>query len=692
MLSRIFKYTLLLVLLLSCVFGQAQDKYLRKYYNFSDLSESPRNYTKIDDKSYIWGTYIEDGVTNTYLIISNSEDQQQEIYQYANARMGSTGTYLFDEEKNKFVVPVMFVNEDGEFGEQIMEVDIDGNEIGRFEYEFHESDVVWEEPFSIVKYKNGYAIAGMVYYNNDQIWSRGGISFLDINYNKVKSYRTNSTYHVLENLMLDNEGTLWGIIRNWNFTGPDDGFQKLVSLDKELFITATFDFYGDMEPQTGDDALFAFHEELNAFVFNYDSQWDDVVIGAIDREGVLLWRKVGFKPHLDNEQQQLTVLSNGDILIAGNESYPSDINDNFCFNISRFESTGEHKWTRFYYHYRDDMEIYDFELTSSRLFPRAVHESEHGELYILLGELEGLGKTTPMIVRVDSTGLIGGGHDGIRQYIGKEHPPENLNSPRAIWHIFNEDTGEMYRYSFDEIWDGGLRLLRSDEMTGENWYETNKIMSGGLDKVIIKSFKDGLLEWSPHNNYDFRLEEGEFLDLRYNSPISNERAELLVEEVDEVTLLDGRVWKRQRLRCKADTDGTEYGYRTWIQGIGDIDNFSFIKDVCRERQSEKILCYYAVGELMYVHPDYEGCITDVEELQEASRVTISPNPTSSQLSFSERLTRVMVYDMMGRVVLSEQEKYGISDLDVSMLNLGMYLIHAERSDGYKFTSKFIKVE
>jgi len=179
MLSRIFKYTLLLVLLLSCVFGQAQDKYLRKYYNFSDLSESPRNYTKIDDKSYIWGTYIEDGVTNTYLIISNSEDQQQEIYQYANARMGSTGTYLFDEEKNKFVVPVMFVNEDGEFGEQIMEVDIDGNEIGRFEYEFHESDVVWEEPFSIVKYKNGYAIAGMVYYNNDQIWSRGGISFLD---------------------------------------------------------------------------------------------------------------------------------------------------------------------------------------------------------------------------------------------------------------------------------------------------------------------------------------------------------------------------------------------------------------------------------------------------------------------------------------------------------------------------------
>ena len=57
---------------------------------------------------------------------------------------------------------------------------------------------------------------------------------------------------------------------------------------------------------------------------------------------------------------------------------------------------------------------------------------------------------------------------------------------------------------------------------------------------------------------------------------------------------------------------------------------------------------------------------------------MSPNPANDVLNFSGGLvSKVEVFDIQGRKVLSAANKFGITDLDISFLNSGSYLIKVQ---------------
>ena len=57
---------------------------------------------------------------------------------------------------------------------------------------------------------------------------------------------------------------------------------------------------------------------------------------------------------------------------------------------------------------------------------------------------------------------------------------------------------------------------------------------------------------------------------------------------------------------------------------------------------------------------------------------LSPNPANDVLNFSGGLiSKVEVFDIQGRKVLSAVNKFGITDLDISFLNSGSYLVKAQ---------------
>lgn len=673
-----------------------QSTYFQKYHNFGNQYERPLNIIHIEGKNYIWGTILQESIANSYLLITDEQGNQLSLHTYINAFF-THETVLYDEDKERFIAAVRYQDQEtGLYGEKILEVDIEGNLTGEHIYEFHDPTAKWEFPYSLVKYDGGYAIAGMIYYEQSAsggLWSLGGIAFLDSEYQKVQSYATDSAYQILENLVVTDEGELYGVLTDYNFPGtPDDGYQWLVSIDKDHFITNQYDLYGELGYDNGNDIVLVYSSVTDAFIYTFKPDDYPVSLACIDKSGQILWAKSQFKNYgLTSEIRNIITLSDGDILITGRGVLAGDFPASFgsSISLSRFDAFGNQKYTKTFFHYKSSTRQYLY--TASDLA-----EDEEGYIYLFGIEAVGGNKRfVPYLVKVDADGNLGE-YKGHRQIIGEQYPPEYFLTERNIWHIYNEDTDEHYRYTISDTtsFDGdqflGYGLLRSDEFYGDSWYETDRYFFSHTNFVHYRYYDSVYNIYRRRPVYFFDYGVGDSWQYEYFTPEDpNKLARIEIIETDSITLQDGRRKKIQRLRCESDPDGSVYGTRTWIQGVGDIDNFSYVLDVCRERRSEKIVCYYGGGELMWTNPEFEGCIVSTEDKDGKDAPSVYPNPATQHLKVSSPIKAYYIYDVHGRQVITHR---GLTseDIDISSLQAGIYLLQIVGEEGYKYTTKFLK--
>jgi Secretion system C-terminal sorting domain len=86
-------------------------------------------------------------------------------------------------------------------------------------------------------------------------------------------------------------------------------------------------------------------------------------------------------------------------------------------------------------------------------------------------------------------------------------------------------------------------------------------------------------------------------------------------------------------------------------------------------------------------------IDDNKSVKEVSLVNVYPNPASDVLYINSKseLNRVMIYDVIGQMVKNiDLNRSFTSDLDISDLNNGVYILQVETVSGEYSSSKFVK--
>ena len=124
---------------------------------------------------------------------------------------------------------------------------------------------------------------------------------------------------------------------------------------------------------------------------------------------------------------------------------------------------------------------------------------------------------------------------------------------------------------------------------------------------------------------------------------------------------------------------------------GEGHAFYFIPVVYTLIEEKFDTCFSITRDFLYQHLEFPTSISETEEL----KIQVYPNPANDLLTirFSEALQdkplSLVVMDMMGRKMLSENNVNPLSIIDVSQWPSGVYFMQVEQ-DGQRFGRKFLK--
>ncbi len=231
----------------------------------------------------------------------------------------------------------------------------------------------------------------------------------------------------------------------------------------------------------------------------------------------------------------------------------------------------------------------------------------------------------------------------------------------------------IYRYTFSDdsvLVDGEYfrELLYATNMTAP-WKNSGEYFREENGKV----FKfGGLIGPTKKLLYDFDFSIGDTL-APHNDGFPNHRE---IVQVGGIRLLDGIQRKFLTLQCTTDIilDST-----MWIEGMGDIESLFWTESFCSaiDGDGASIRCFTTNGQLLYLRPDLEGCYTTSVDNLESGSLKVYPNPSYGILHFDinneQPIERILMYDSVGKMVLTASKLLTEDDLDVSNLASGFYI-------------------
>lgn len=170
---------------------------------------------------------------------------------------------------------------------------------------------------------------------------------------------------------------------------------------------------------------------------------------------------------------------------------------------------------------------------------------------------------------------------------------------------------------------------------------------------------------------------------------------MVLETIDAIQLQDGSIRKRLNFYgCNAGIFLLEDFEVSWIDGIGSTRGLLIArqcsvlpKTIHSPTCSGRLICYQNNGEVLFSNrkePIFrcttEGVLSDVTTVElEDIQITLSPNPTSDQLTVSFQTTAQFqawsyrIFDQLGRIIAQQeivhQSKFSI---DVSLFDSGIY--------------------
>lgn len=188
--------------------------------------------------------------------------------------------------------------------------------------------------------------------------------------------------------------------------------------------------------------------------------------------------------------------------------------------------------------------------------------------------------------------------------------------------------------------------------------------------------------------YDFSLAVGDTFQIDYGFACN-----LLVLDIDSVPLNNGETRKRLKV-VNADYSFLEPDF--WIEGIGSMAGLlSHAGWHCATDYSEKLLCYYENGELVFPANPSSCFVTAVGEQSVGENIDVYPNPFTDEvhIAIEERNTLIeciQVYNMTGLKVRQDAFHTAKIRLDLSGLPNGIFFLLVETNRGKRCFKRIIK--
>lgn len=233
------------------------------------------------------------------------------------------------------------------------------------------------------------------------------------------------------------------------------------------------------------------------------------------------------------------------------------------------------------------------------------------------------------------------------------------------------------------------KLYSTSDTLDTNWELRNELLrEDSIGRVYTKDIESG----QENLLFDFSLQLNDTFSVYLGSyAFPDHECLAVVSNIDSVTINNGE--KRKRLHFKVGWDFNDQG-PIWVEGIGSTRGGLFGDIVyCVSDLLIDLNCFYDKDELLY--PELPtSCFIDIPiAVQYAlpSDINIYPNPISKTLYISHGETKIESYkiiDFMGRFV--KASVYTKTDIDVSSIPVGIYVLVIEAGDGRLYSHKLIK--
>ncbi len=406
---------------------------------------------------------------------------------------------------------------------------------------------------------------------------------------------------------------------------------------------------------------------------------------ALDQEGKLLWEHVF---HMDDSKSlyrinDIITTAEGDILCCG--TYRNVSQDIISTGyVCKLDKNGNLLWERIFY----DLE--EIKLPASGI-KKVIHfnsiaEGPHHSIVIggrVIHNFLSFESISDVLLAVlDSAGCISNNCSTFQDITRMD----DFSSPEKTWTEGYQDNSSTwsFRYKFDTIpidLGGNIyyNLLRANSEISENWTPSGyfRFVNGrvfqygaGIDQIL----------------YDFNLVEGDTLHLGNENVI----LDLVVENVDTISLMNGDLKKRWTLQPVDPVDPEWDNTITWIEGIG---NLKGLRDNIRpwtfDREDSHILCVYWMDNLVYDNPDVDGCWFIPTSTNEPGnkKLIVAPNPATEEITLLELdndIESVYMYNIFGHLVFQGTEDHiSLRDIPVGYYFMVIKLKNAEiRTAGF----------
>ncbi|MBA5630027.1 T9SS type A sorting domain-containing protein [Moheibacter lacus] len=100
--------------------------------------------------------------------------------------------------------------------------------------------------------------------------------------------------------------------------------------------------------------------------------------------------------------------------------------------------------------------------------------------------------------------------------------------------------------------------------------------------------------------------------------------------------------------------------------------------------------YHLTASLVPGQPyiSYSNTLMNTTDMISPEKIEIYPNPASNSIQFSEKIKKLVVFDLSGKIQI--EKDLILDELDISDLPKGTYIIKGYKENGKFFTAKFMK--
>ena len=185
--------------------------------------------------------------------------------------------------------------------------------------------------------------------------------------------------------------------------------------------------------------------------------------------------------------------------------------------------------------------------------------------------------------------------------------------------------------------------------------------------------------------YKFGLSVGDSLNIRRNAA----QSPIKVLAIDSVLI--GNNFRKRYLMNTLTLGKRDY----WIEGIGSTKGLFYTQSGIEFENQATLLCFYNNNVSEYRNPKAASNCTVANEELNFSNVHVYPNPVKNRLRFDglntqTALSKVVIFDTFGRVLIQKQIENGLSFFEINVENLpnGVYF-YALSHQNKQQTGKFV---